>query len=232
MSTVTGGRVEEAAAWRLLALGFTPPTAETLEEVAALADALAETRPSPELDALVHAVSETTPDRAAAQFAALFRGGVLVAPYEGSYEVDPIRQGRQMADVAAFYRAFGAEAQGPGAERPDFVGCELEFLSFLELRALAAEDMDEPGREIVADIRAAFLEDHAGRWLPAFFDEVRAAASDAPLYRSLADLGATVLARELAFHALEPGRAPRRGPSTSLDADQLECGASQADLPM
>ena len=36
--------------------------------------------------------------------------GCASPPYEGSYEVDPFRQGRQMADVAGFYRAFGAEA--------------------------------------------------------------------------------------------------------------------------
>lgn len=232
MTTATRGDVEMAAAWRLLALGFSPPAEKTLAEIEALAEALFDMGTSPELDALLGAVRATSPGVLATQYAALFRGTVRVAPYEGSYELDPIRQGRQMADVAGFYRAFGAEAHGPGAERPDYVGCELEFLAFLELRRLAAEDADEDGREVLDGIRAAFLEDHAGRWLPTFFAEVRAVAGDAPVYHALARLGEAVLSGELERHELTPSLLPRRGPSSSLDADALECGASEADLPM
>jgi TorA maturation chaperone TorD len=230
--TATRDDVEVATAWRLLSLGFTPPSAETLDEVGALAEALADMHASSGLHALVRAVQETTPADAATQFAALFRGNVRVPPYEGSYELDPIRQGRQMADVAAFYRAFGAEAHGPVAERPDFVGCELEFLSFLELRRISAEETDETGRDILSDIRNAFLEDHAGRWLPTYFSDVRAAAEQASLYHALAAFGAEVLAAEIARHGVEPSLLPRRGPVSSLDADTLVCGASAPDPPM
>lgn len=221
-----------AASWRLLALGFTPPSPETLDEVDALAGALAETSASPELDALARAVASTTPDEAATEYAALFRGTVQVAPYEGSYELDPIRQGRQMADVAAFYRAFGAETRGTIPERPDFVGCELEFLSFLELRRMAAEETDEVGREIVDDIGRAFLEDHAGRWLPAFFAEVRDAARPGSLYWSLAGFGSATVSAELLRRGIEPSPPPLRRRVTSLEADTLVCGTSEAGLPM
>ena len=233
MITAARESVEVAAAWRLLALGFTPPTIETLEEIDALAEALADSSDSLEVEELARAARETPAEDAATQFAALFRGTVRVAPYEGSYELDPIRQGRQMADVAAFYRAFGAEAHGPVADRPDFVGCELEFLSFLELRRLAAEEADEEGREIVDEVRDAFLEDHAGRWLPTFFTEVRTAAVEAPLYVALATLGAQVLSRELERYGLEPSALPRRPRprSSSLDDDALECGGSGPNRP-
>ena len=132
MTTATRGDVEMAAAWRLLALGFSPPAEKTLAEIEALAEALFDMGTSPELDALLGAVRATSPGVLATQYAALFRGTVRVAPYEGSYELDPIRQGRQMADVAGFYRAFGAEAHGPGAERPDYV----ELLSRVAVPAL------------------------------------------------------------------------------------------------
>lgn len=232
MTTLARGDVEVAAAWRLLSLGFAPPTGEILDEIAALTEALSDLHESAELEEVARAVRGTAPGEAATQYAALFRGAVRVAPYEGSYELDPIRQGRQMADVAGFYRAFGAQAHGPVADRPDFVGCELEFLSFLELRRLAAEEAGEDGREIVDEIRDAFLEEHAGRWLPTFFAEVRTAAEDAPLYGALAALGAAVLAGELERHSLAPALLPRRSPHSSLDADTLECGASGADAPM
>ena len=223
------GGIGLAAAWRLLSLGFSPPTEETLAELESLATGLAEVDPSPEILDLLEAVRLVERDEAASQYAALFRGKVSVAPYEGSYELDPTRLGRQMSDVAAFYRAFGAEAHGPAAERPDFVGCELEFLSFLELRRIVALEADEDGVEILAPLRASFLGDHAGRWLPTFFADVIAAAEGARLYTSLARYGASVLDSELRRLDLEPSPLPRRRANSSLDADVLECGPDEPD---
>ncbi len=232
MTSATASGVGLATAWRIVSLGFAPPTGETLAEVEALADALAEVEATPELDAVLTEVRAAAADDVAAQFAALFRGNVLVAPYEASYELDPIRQGRQMADVAAFYRAFGAEAHGPAAERPDFVGCELEFLSFLELRRLAAVESNEESLDVLDGIRRSFLADHAGRWLPRFFAAVESAAVSAPLYRALAKLGATLVAAELGRHGIEASPLPGRGAASSLDADTLECGGNGLGVPM
>jgi TorA maturation chaperone TorD len=224
MTTATYEDIGVAAAWRLLSLGFAPPTAELLDEIRSLAEALHDLDGTPELDDLLQVLPNIAIEDLSAQHASLFRGKVLVAPYEGSYELDPIRQGRQMADVAAFYLAFGAEAHGPAAERPDFVGCELEFLSFLELRRLAALEADEDGVEIVESIRDAFLTDHAGRWLPTFFRELSSAAEHG-YYRSLADFGASLLEAELSRLELTPTPLPRRRPGASADASTFECGA-------
>ena len=113
MTTAAHEGVGLAAAWRLLSLGFAPPTEETLAEVESLAEGLADLESSAEIADVLEAVRDTELEEAAARYAALFRGGVFVAPYEGSYELDPTRLGRQLSDVAAFYRAFGAEAHGP-----------------------------------------------------------------------------------------------------------------------
>jgi TorA maturation chaperone TorD len=225
MTTATYEDVGVAAAWRLLSLGFAPPTAELLDEIRSLAEALHDLDGTPELDDLLQVLANIAIEDVSAQHASLFRGKVLVAPYEGSYELDPIRHGRQMADVAAFYLAFGAEAHGPAAERPDFVGCELEFLSFLELRRLAALEADEDGVEIVESIRDAFLTDHAGRWLPTFFKEV-AAAAEHGYYRSLAEFGASLLEAELSRLELTPTPLPLRRRVASADASTFECGVS------
>ena len=214
-----------AALWRLLSLGFAPPTADRVAEVEALAGALAEIESTPELDAVLAAIRSTELDDLSGQFSALFRGTVLVPPYEGSYEADPIRQGRQMADVAAFYRAFGAEAHGPSADRPDFVACELEFLSFLELRSMTAVEAEEEGADLVEQIAATFLADHAGRWLPTFFAGILEAAPDAPFYRALATLGAQVVARELERRGLEPSPLPPRRRRSLVERDTFACGA-------
>lgn len=230
MTIAMSERVGLAARWRLLSLGFMSPTTETVAEVETLAEGLLETETSPELEDVLVALRGCTIVDLAGQYTELFGGTVQVAPYEGSYELDPIRQGRQMADVAAFYRAFGAEPSGPAGERPDHVGCELEFLSFLELRQLTVADADDDA-ELMDEIAASFLTDHAGRWLPTFFAAVREAASRAPVYRALAALGERTVGHEIARRSLEPATLPRRHSQLSVEADSFECGAPDATPP-
>ena len=224
MSSATLGGLGLAALWRLLSLGFAPPSEETLAEVELLADAMADVGGPAAIEEVLALVRETEPEELSAQYSRLFRGTVRVSPYEGGYELDPIRQGRQMADVAAFYRAFGAEAQGPAADRPDFVGCELEFLSFLELRYLAAVEAEEEGAELVDEIGTTFLADHAGRWLPTFFATVSEEAAGAPFYGALAQLGLRIVDDELERRGVEPPPLPRRRTRSSVEGDAFECG--------
>jgi len=230
VTVVASPEVRLAALWRLLSLGFMSPTTETVAEVEALAEGLHETESSPELDDVLTASRSCTVAELAAQYNELFGGTVQVSPYEGSYELDPIRQGRQMADVAAFYRAFGAEPGGPAGERPDHVGCELEFLSFLELRRLTALEGCEDV-EHLDEIVASFLTDHAGRWLPTFFAGVLEATSRAPLYQALASLGERTTADELARRSLAPAPLPRRHAQLAVEADSFGCGSPDATAP-
>lgn len=231
MTTQTHGGVTLAALWRLLSLGFTSPHEETVAEVEVLADALVEAGAPADVEDVLGAVRAATAEELSSQHASLFRGNVLVPPYEGSYEVDPIRQGRQMADAAAFYRAFGAEAHGPTVERPDFAGCELEFLSFLELRRLTALETGEEGADLIEEIGDTFLADHAGRWLPTFFADVEREAEGSPFYRALGSLGSRVLEEELARRGVEPAPLPRRRARTAVEHDSFECGADAPASP-
>jgi TorA maturation chaperone TorD len=225
VTAVAAPEVRLAALWRLLSLGFTPPTTETVAEVEVLAEGLLEIESSPEIEEVIAATRGASVEELATQFHELFGGTVRVSPYEGSYELDPVRQGRQMSDVAAFYRAFGAEPNGPGAERPDFVGCELEFLSFLELRRLTAVEAGEDV-ELLDEIAASFLTDHAGRWLPTFFAEVQAAASNASYHSVLAGVGARMLDDELARRGILPAALPHRTTRSSVEIDAFECGSA------
>lgn len=234
MSTATGAGVELVAAWRLLSLGFTAPDEETLAEIEALGEALlerAEGGDDPTAPALVELLAALgrgdSVEELAGAYQALFGGEVAVPPYEGSYEGDPFRHTRQMADVAGFYRAFGAEAHGPAAERVDHAGCELEFLAFLGAKrlALAAEGRGDEA-ETCREIEDAFLRDHAGRWLPTFCRDV-AGASAAPFYAALGRLGELVVAGELARRGIEPAPLGRRR-RWSVEADCMECGLANA----
>jgi TorA maturation chaperone TorD len=225
MTTTVSEHIEHALLWRLLSLGFAAPTAERLHAAGVLAGALASLPGAPrELCEVSSALDEGDWAEIAADHAALFAGKVRVAPTEGSYELDPFRQGREMADIAGFYAAFGAEAHGPAGERPDHVGAELEFLSFLELKRSSASDAGDDDAALLADeIAASFLGDHAGRWLPGFFAAVEDEAAT-PALRAFARLGERVVAEELTRRELEPSPMPAHRSRLAVEADSFDCG--------
>lgn len=222
----------EAARLRLLALALAPPWKERLAEVEALAGALADQPGAPpELSELADAAGSLSLEEVAVARERLFAPDA-VSPYESSIELDPFRQARQMADVAGFYGAFGAQAHGPAADRPDHAGTEIEFLAFLALRRLQAGDAGD-GDEVArcAEIEASFLSSHAGRWLPPFFRALEASAEDG-YHRALGRLGAAVIDGELARRELDVEQvAAVRGPRLSVEADEIECGAAGLQAP-
>ena len=52
----------------------------------------------------------------------------------GDLKADPLFQPHRLADLAAFYRAFGLELADEAGERPDHIGMELEFMSILSAK--------------------------------------------------------------------------------------------------
>ena len=221
---------------RLLSLGFTPPDAETLEQLRRLTVLAARTVAEPGLAEclgdLEHALdADDLLGELAPAYEELFGGAVRCSPYEGSYEADPIRSSREMADVAGFYRAFGAEPRGPIADRPDHAGCELEFLSFLAAKRLEAEAAGDAERAAVCrEAEDAFLLDHLGRWLPTFCREVaKAATSEVP--RLLALAGERFIVAELARRGLEPRSLPARRARTAVERDEVTCGPGEPGRP-
>jgi TorA maturation chaperone TorD len=204
----------------------------TLAHVELLAGALEEREAlSPWAGALARAAGSEPTEVAAAQ-QRLFGGQVSVPPYEGSYEPDPFRQARAMADVAGFYRAFGVDAHGPEGDRADHAGAELEFLAFVEERRLEAETGGRADDAAAcAEAARLFLAEHAGRWLPTFFGSLAATAGDA-FHLSLGGLGAAVVADVLAVHAVDVPTVAARAPRLPVEADELTCAAGdEAVLP-
>ncbi len=104
-------------------------------------------------------------------------------PYEIEYGPEHfLGKSRRLGDVAAFYRAFGVEASLAAREREDHAAMEAEFLSFLCLkRALAAEGGEAERAAVCRDAERLFLEEHIGRFLPAFARRVEEREPDAAL---------------------------------------------------
>ena len=206
-----------AALARLLSLGLSPPSEESLGHLAALARELAALDPSDE--ELAALASQADGAGLSPEFEALFGGPVRCPPYEGSYEADTFRQARQMADVAGFYRAFGAELAGAERDRPDSAGAELEFLAFLTARRLAA---DGEGARICAEAQDEFLRHHLGRWLGELCRRIEAETAS-PFYAALARLGGRFISEELERRGIEPAPLPERR-RWSVEADTFACG--------
>ncbi|MCU0308709.1 MAG: molecular chaperone TorD family protein [Thermoleophilia bacterium] len=227
-----------AAVARLLSLGFAPPDAGWAADLAELADALAAEPALGHLAAEIAAVAEHAPrtqaeaDDAAAEHQRLFGGAVACPPYEGSYATDPFAQARQMSDIAGFYRAFGAAPTGPAAERPDHVGCELEFLAYVIVARLdAAAAGDDERAAVCAIAEHDFLRDHLGRWLGPFSREVEKSA-ERPLYAALGRLGQRFAVEELTRRGLDADPRLARRIRTVVEGDEVECGADPGSFPL
>jgi len=172
-----------ATVYSALALGFRPPTAETLSRIiepqntAALTDAAGLLDADGKMDLVAAIEISASTGRAgvasvAASYRALFghtaRGGV--PPYETEYGNEALfQQPQELGDLMGFYRAFGLAVKLDEHERADHISCECEFLSFLAMKEAYALEHDN--REMLAETRKAeklFLRDHLARFLPTF----------------------------------------------------------------
>lgn len=101
-----------------------------------------------------------------------------VPPYESEWlgAAGDLLQYHQMADITAFYRAFGLELALNCDERGDHVAIELSFLQFLCAKEAWGEQRSEDELVLAArDGQRAFLGGHVATWTPAFCRKLGAA---------------------------------------------------------
>jgi len=135
------------------------------------------------------------------------RGPVPMNEIEyGDLKADPLFQPHRLADLAAFYRAFGLEVTPDANERQDHICLQLEFMSVLAAKeAYALEHQLET--EALAICRAAekdFLREHLGRWAPAFTRRVERSVTESAL-RLVAEFMQSFLATECERFGVKPG---------------------------
>lgn len=177
-----------AAIYSALALGFLPPTGETLsrlltdESRACLARAAGQFHPELEADFVsrIEALSRANDNQSsalAARYRVLFghtaRGEI--APYETEYGNEALfQQPQELGDLMGFYRAFGLDMKPGKHERPDHISCEFEFLMFLALKqAYSLEQNDREMWQETSKAEKLFMGDHLGRFLPAFAGQLQ-----------------------------------------------------------
>ncbi|GBD41973.1 Chaperone protein TorD [bacterium HR39] len=224
---VWGGR---AFLWAWLARAFSYPRADRLSELAQAA---------PEAVAVAGTLGVEAdadlPERAAAAGARLgelqglhnrlFVVGLEVPPRETAYELDrTARRSAELADVGAFYRAFGLRIGAP--LEPDHLVVELEFLSVLAQKIAhfaEAGAEGEEGRAVCEEAYRAFLDDHVGRWIAAFCARLEEMCED-PFLRAAGRLLLALTEAEIARLGLDPQRLSWHGPDAAA-ASSWPCGA-------
>ena len=88
----------------------------------------------------------------------------------GDIKADPLFQPHRLADLGAFYAAFGLEMTPDAAERQDYISIELEFMSVLAAKEVYAleHQLEDEQATVCRDAQKKFLREHLGRWTPAF----------------------------------------------------------------
>ena len=121
-------------------------------------------------------------------------GKLLAPPYESVHATRDGLEGRGRLrgpaerEVHAAYVASGYDMPERFVEYPDHIAVELEFLAMLAAQeAEAWEQGDESAAFELQERADAFREEHLGRWLPSFAEEVRSGAK-LPFYASVATL--------------------------------------------
>ena len=124
----------------------------------------------------------------------------------GDIKADPLFQPHRLADLAAFYRAFGLEVGEDADERHDHICLELEFMCVLAAKeAYALEhQLDLEDLSLCREAQKRFLREHLGRWTPAFARRLARMAGDTAL-GALANFTRAFVESECARHGIAPG---------------------------
>jgi DMSO reductase family type II enzyme chaperone len=124
----------------------------------------------------------------------------------GDIKADPLFQPHRLADLAAFYRAFGLEVTDDAGERQDHLCLELEFMCVLAAKEAYAMEHQFVAEQLAQcrDAQKQFLREHLGRWTPAFTRRLTAATSD-PVLRALAEFTRAFIESECARFGVHPG---------------------------
>jgi DMSO reductase family type II enzyme chaperone len=148
----------------------------------------------------------------------------------GDIKADPLFQPHRLADLAAFYRAFGLELAEDADERPDHICLELEFMCVLAAKETYAleHQLDPEQLSVCRDAQKKFLREHLGRWTPAFTRRLARMACDTPL-SALANFTREFLEAECKRYEISPGSEELLLRPVDETAESLcnSCGATQ-----
>ena len=101
------------------------------------------------------------------EYSRLFTGREQCNLNEADYEMASATIPQRLADISAFYLAFGLQVTPETGERLDFIGTETDFLHALLLKRRYAEQQGWAEQaDICAKAETQFLKEHVLWWMP------------------------------------------------------------------
>lgn len=161
----------KADIYRILTQAFSYPDKETVESLKSLCNDI-------KVDDIPSAVRERftefknslfnlATEEIEGEFNELFMTRMFCPPYETSYGRHGFSKPEILADISAFYKAFGLSISGE--EMLDHIAVETEFMSLLMLKeAYGMEQGLNDMIDICDSAKKKFLGEHLGRWAGAF----------------------------------------------------------------
>jgi TorA maturation chaperone TorD len=234
-----------SAMYEALALGFRPPTAETVKRLIldyhnrALAEIAMMMLEAGSLsqgkESLAHRVRQLSECNDARNLESLESSYLFlfghtahpkVPPYETEYGEEALfQQPQELADIAGFAGAFGLKLNT--SERIDHISCECEFLSFLTRKeAYAIEQKNAEMLEETCKAQRLFLKDHLGRFVPAFVKMLNRENPDG-FYAALGNLCYDFIRLECARFNVPLGSELLRLRPTDLMDGCFTCGSGE-----
>jgi nitrate reductase assembly molybdenum cofactor insertion protein NarJ len=143
--------LREAAEWQLLGLLFAPPISGWRDQVQSLAEAIT-------AEDLREAARAAQLEADEGLYHSTFGPGGPAASREVSYQQSTL-SGQFLADLAAYYQAFGFRA--PWNLPPDHIAVETDFMAYLKMKKAYAVACHQK-EHVAVTINAAqtFVEDH------------------------------------------------------------------------
>ncbi|MBI4197820.1 MAG: molecular chaperone TorD family protein [Chloroflexi bacterium] len=225
-----------SAAYELLSLAFLYPAegactslAEKARHTAEAASALGWHEVAEASQAVASRLATASDEELLEHYVDVFGHGVSkdCPQYEGEYlETHIFLKSQTLAEVNAFYTAFGVGVNPDLHDRLDHISVEMEFMHILTTKEayalLHGHGVDKV--HLCQDAQKAFLKEHLANWSRSFVRRVgRKAGQDTP-YGALAHLLDAHLKAEYAAHHLQP--APSRQVIIPLEMEEeesLEC---------
>ncbi len=152
------------------------------------------------VDAMEQAMDGCSDEDLKVAYAKLFVGpfSLAAAPY-GSVYIDEGRRvmGDSTMDVISWYEREGLTRSGDCKDLPDHIAVELEFMSYLiakEIAALEAGDTDTA--KAYAAKQRSFASELVCPWVPEFCERIRQATEN-EFYTALSDCAAAIIGPSL-----------------------------------
>lgn len=95
--------------------------------------------------------------------------------YESNYFSENVfKEFQRLADISAFYKAFGLRIAANTKEKLDHISLELEFMYYLLLKEIyAIENNNVEHLEICRDSQRKFFTEHLGKWAIKFCERLQ-----------------------------------------------------------